>query len=126
MSARQRRSTISDDKMSVNYKRSEIRISVLFGFRKTIVDGMIEKRDCLSSLLEQKQISLFYRNSHKAILNPHQHRRKTKFFQKFLHALLFLEKAGSSVSVFVKIDVGYDFFKLQKSCLIFVYLKYYS
>ena len=54
---------------------------------------MIEKRDCLSSLLEQKQISLFYRNSHKAILNPHQHGRKTKFFRKFLHALLF-SKSG--------------------------------
>ena len=56
----------------------------IFGFRLAIVDGTREKRDCLSSLLEQKHISLFCRNSRKAILNPHQHRRKTKFFQKFL------------------------------------------
>ena len=35
----------------------------VFGFRKTIADGTREKRDCLPSLLEQKQISLFYRNS---------------------------------------------------------------
>ena len=44
----------------------------------------MEKRDCLSSLLEQKHISLFYCNSRKAILNPHQHRRETKFLRKFL------------------------------------------
>jgi hypothetical protein len=67
--------------------------SVYSDLGKTIVDGTREKRDCLPSLLEQKHISLFYCNSRKAILNPHQHRRKTKFFQKFLHALLF-SKSG--------------------------------
>ena len=54
----------------------------LFGFRLTIVDGTREKRDCLSSLLEQKHISLFCRNSRKAILNPHQHGRETQFLTK--------------------------------------------
>ena len=73
-------------------------------------------------LLEQKLISLFYRNSRKAVPNPHQHGSETKFtafcrfllaarqslravsalapqrrFSKsFLHALLFREKAGST------------------------------
>ena len=54
----------------------------IFGFRLAIVDGTREKRDCLSSLLEQKHISLFCRNSRKAILNPHQHRSKTTVLPK--------------------------------------------
>ena len=47
-----------------------------------IADGTMEKRDCLPSLLEQKHISLFYCNSRKAILNPHQHRSKTTVLPK--------------------------------------------
>ena len=61
----------------------------LFGFRLTIVDGTREKRDCLSSLLEQKHISLFYCSSHKAILNPHQHGRETQFLTKSFGSLFF-------------------------------------
>jgi hypothetical protein len=56
----------------------------------------MEKRDCLSSLLEQKHISLLYCNSRKAILNPHQHGRKTKFFQKFL-VKLFSKSFGTGI-----------------------------
>ncbi|MBR0336173.1 MAG: hypothetical protein IIX34_04850, partial [Alistipes sp.] len=52
----------------------------LFGLRLPIADGTREKRDCLPSLLEQKHISLFYRNSRKAILNPHQHGSKTTVY----------------------------------------------
>ena len=62
-----------------------------------IADGTMEKRDCLPSLLEQKHISLFYCNSRKAILNPHQHGSETKFRIKFLHALLF-SKSGQFAS----------------------------
>ena len=61
----------------------------LFGFRKTLVESTMEKRDCLSSLLEQKHISLFYCNSHKAILNPHQHRSETIFCQKLLVEMVY-------------------------------------
>jgi hypothetical protein len=62
--------------------------SVYSDLGKTIVDGTREKRDCLPSLLEQKHISLFYCNSRKAILNPHQHGSETKFtaFCRFLLA----------------------------------------
>ena len=60
---------------------------------------MIEKRDCLSSLLEQKQISLFYRNSHKAILNPHQHGRKTKFFAKVFWVTFLQKRDGTDIKL---------------------------
>ncbi|MBQ1200542.1 MAG: hypothetical protein IIX59_01040, partial [Alistipes sp.] len=67
----------------------------LFGFRLAIADGTMEKRDCLPSLLEQKHISLFYCNSRKAILNPHQHGSETKFRQKFL-VKLFSKSFGTA------------------------------
>ena len=54
-----------------------------------IADGTMEKRDCLPSLLEQKHISLFYRNSRKAILNPYQHGRETQFLTKSFGSLFF-------------------------------------
>ena len=95
MSARQRRSTISDDKMGVNYKRSGIGISVLFGFRKTIVDGTIKREIARQVYLNRANLS-FYCNSCKAILNPQRREEKRSFSESFLHALLFLEKAGSS------------------------------
>ena len=66
-----------------------------------IADGTMEKRDCLPSLLEQKHISLFYCNSRKAILNPHQHGSETKFRIKFLHALLF-SKSGQFASAVLR------------------------
>ena len=74
----------------------------LFGLRLPIADGTREKRDCLPSLLEQKHISLFYRNSHKAILNPHQYRRKTKFFQKFLAGVVLIFLAMLFVRCFLE------------------------
>ena len=43
----------------------------------------------MPSLLEQKHISLFYRNSRKAILNPHQHGSETKFRRKSFGSLFF-------------------------------------
>ena len=64
-------------------------VSVCSDLGKTIVDGTREKRDCLPSLLEQKHISLFYCNSRKAILNPHQHRSETKFRRKSFGSLFF-------------------------------------
>ena len=114
-----------DNKMGARNKRSEIRISVLFGFRKTIVDGTIKREIARQVYLNRANLS-FYCNSCKAILNPQRKEEKQSFSESFLHALLFLEKAGSTVSVFAKIDVGYDFLNYKKSCLIFVYLKYYS
>ena len=70
--------------------------NAVFGFRTAIEDGTRKERDCRSSLLEQDSISLFYCNSRKAILNPYQPQEKRSFSESFLHALLFLEKAGSS------------------------------
>ena len=70
--------------------------NAVLGFRTAIVDGTRKERDCRSSLLEQDSISLFYCNSRKAILNPHQPQAKQSFAESFLHALLFLEKAGST------------------------------
>ena len=69
-----------------------------------IADGTMEKRDCLPSLLEQKHISLFYCNSRKAILNPHQHGSETKFRIKFLHALLF-SKSGQYCAALLYLPV---------------------
>ena len=63
--------------------------SVYSDLGKNIVDGTREKRDCLPSLLEQKHISLFYCNSRKAILNPHQHGSETKFRRKSFGSLFF-------------------------------------
>jgi hypothetical protein len=54
-----------------------------------------EKMSLHSSSLESVRLS-FYCNSRKAILNPHQPQAKQSFAESFLHALLFLEKAGSS------------------------------
>ena len=71
-----------------------LHLSCLFGFRKTLVESTREKRDCLSSLLEQKHISLFYCNSRKAILNPHQHRSKTEFCQELFARPAFSRKSG--------------------------------
>ena len=56
---------------------------VVFGFRTAIVDGTRKERDCRSSLLEQDSISLFYCNSHTAILNPHQPQEKRSFSESF-------------------------------------------
>ena len=103
-----------DNKMGARNKRSEIRISVLFGFRKTIVDGTRKDSPLRSSLLETERWTIFYCNSCKAILNPQRREEKRSFSESFLHALLFLEKAGSTVSVFAKIDVGYDFLNYKK------------
>ena len=63
---------------------------------KTIGDGTRKKSTLRSSLLETERGTLFYCNSLKAILNPQQTLEKRSFSQSFLHALLFLEKAGSS------------------------------
>ena len=93
MSARQYQSANSDDKMGVNYKRSEIRISVLFGFRKTIADGTRKREIARQVYLNRANLS-FYCNSCKAILNPQRREEKRSFSESFLHALLFLEKAG--------------------------------
>ena len=85
-----------DNKMGASYNRSEIRISILFGFRKTIVDGTIKDSPLRSSLLETERWTIFYCNSHTAILNPQRKEEKRSFSESFLHALLFLEKAGST------------------------------
>ena len=63
---------------------------------KTIVDGTREKRDCLSSLLEQKHISLFYRNSHCKGLSSIRYsiEEKRQFLRKFLVPLF--SKRGST------------------------------
>ena len=59
---------------------------------------MVQEKDSplRSSLLETERWTIFYCNSHTAILNPHQPQAKQSFAESFLHALLFLEKAGSS------------------------------
>ena len=90
----------------------DLEVSAVLGFRKTIVDGTRKDSPLRSSLLETERWTIFYCNSRKAILNPQRKEEKRSFSESFLHALLFLEKAGSSVSVFAKSDVGYDFFKL--------------
>ena len=66
------------------FQRYRLRLCVYSDLGETIADGTMEKRDCLPSLLEQKHISLFYCNSRKAILNPHQHGSETEFRRKFL------------------------------------------
>ena len=43
--------------------------------------------------------------SRKAILNPHQYRRETKFLNKFLHALLF-SKSGQFASAMLRTTRG--------------------
>ena len=43
--------------------------------------------------LKVERLYFFISITRRVILNPHQHRRKTKFFRKFLHALLF-SKSG--------------------------------
>ena len=58
--------------------------NAVFGFRFAIVDGTRKERDCRSSLLEQDSISLFYCNSRKAILNPHQPQAKQSFAESLL------------------------------------------
>jgi len=77
---------------------------------------MVQEKDSplRSSLLETERWTMFYCNSRTAILNPQRREEKQSFSESFLHALLFLEKAGSSVSVFAKIDVGYDFLNYKK------------
>ena len=96
MSARQRRSTISDDKMVRTIRVVKLEVSVLFGFRKTIADGTRKDSPLRSSLLETERGTIFYCNSRKAILNPQRKEEKRSFSESFLHALLFLEKAGST------------------------------
>ena len=86
----------SDDKIGARNERNGIRISVLFGFRKTIVDGTRKDSPLRSSLLETERWTIFYCNSHTAIINPQRREEKRSFSESFLHALLFLEKAGSS------------------------------
>ena len=82
--------------------------NAVFGFRIAIVDGTRKERDCRSSLLEQDSISLFYCNSRKAILNPHQPQAKQSFAESFsgaffqkgaVHAFCVAEKAGMLVAV---------------------------
>ena len=67
----------------------------VFGFRKTLAESTREKRDCLPSLLVQEHISLFYRNSRKAILNPHQHRSKTIVLPKVFWVTFLQKRDGS-------------------------------
>ena len=58
--------------------------NAVLGFRFAIEDGTRKERDCRSSLLEQDSISLFYCNSRKAILNPHQPQEKQSFSESLL------------------------------------------
>ena len=58
--------------------------NAVLGFRFAIEDGTRKERDCRSSLLEQDSISLFYCNSRKAILNPHQPQEKRSFSESLL------------------------------------------
>ena len=71
-----------------------IYLLVVFGFRTAIVDGTRKERDCRSSLLEQDSISLFYCNSHTAILNPHQPQAKQSFAESFFARPAFSRKSG--------------------------------
>ena len=73
----------------------QLEVSVLFGFRKTIVDGTIKIEIARQVYLNRANLS-FYCNSHTAILNPQRIEEKRSFSESFLHALLFLEKAGST------------------------------
>ena len=64
-----------------------------------IADGTREKRDRLPSLLEQKHISLFYRNSRKAILNPHQHGSKTTVLPKVFWVTFLQKRDGTDIKL---------------------------
>ena len=90
----------------------------LFGFRETLGESTREKRDCLPSLLEQEHISLFYRNSCKAILNPHQHRSKTivlpkvfgeAFFKKLRYSQVYLVFGRRCITQFSKSKITSKF-----------------
>ena len=96
MSARKYQRANSDNKMVRTIRVVKLEVSVLFGFRKTIVDGTRKDSPLRSSLLETERGTIFYCNSHTAILNPQRREEKRSFSESFLHALLFLEKAGSS------------------------------
>ncbi|MEE0916383.1 MAG: hypothetical protein U0L45_07775, partial [Alistipes sp.] len=77
-----------------SYKRSEIGISVLFGFRKTIVDGTRKREIARQVYLNRANLS-FYCNSHTAILNP-QRSRETQFLRKLFARPAFSRKSGQS------------------------------
>ena len=86
-----------DNKMVQAIIGVKLEVSVLFGFRKTIVDGTRKREIARQVYLNRANLS-FYCNSRKAaILNPQRREEKRSFSESFLHALLFLEKAGSTL-----------------------------
>ena len=86
-----------DNKMVQAIIGVKLEVSVLFGFRKTNVDGTRKREIARQVYLNRANLS-FYCNSHTAILNPQRIEEKRSFSESFLHALLFLEKAGSSTT----------------------------
>ena len=102
-----------DNKMGARNKRSEIRISVLFGFRKTIVDGTRKREIARQVYLNRANLS-FYCNSCKAILIRNAEKRNAVSPKAFCTPCFFSKKRASTVSVFAKIDVGYDFLNYKK------------
>ena len=82
----------SDDKIGARNERNGIRISVLFGFRKTIADGTRKREIARQVYLNRANLS-FYCNSHTAILNP-QRPRETQFLRKLFARPAFSRKSG--------------------------------
>ena len=83
----------SDDKIGARNERNGIRISVLFGFRKTIADGTRKREIARQVYLNRANLS-FYCNSRKAaILNP-QRTRETQFLRKLFARPAFSRKSG--------------------------------
>ena len=71
----------------------EFEVTAVFGFRKTIVDGTRKDSPLRSSLLETERWTIFYCNSHTAILNP-QRTRETQFLRKLFARPAFSRKSG--------------------------------
>ena len=82
-----------DNKMVQAIIGVKLEVSVLFGFRKTIVDGTRKDSPLRSSLLETERWTIFYCNSCKAILNP-QRTRETQFLRKLFARPAFSRKSG--------------------------------
>ena len=77
--------------MGARNKRSEIRISVLFGFRKTIVDGTIKREIARQVYLNRANLS-FYCNSCKAILIRNAEKRNAVSPKAFCTPCFFSKK----------------------------------
>ena len=81
-----------DNKMVQAIIGVKLEVSVLFGFRKTIVDGTRKREIARQVYLNRANLS-FYCNSHTAILNP-QRPRETQFLRKLFARPAFSRKSG--------------------------------